>query len=165
MVICGISVPGINETNFPKNIVDVFYAALLTELEKLKLDWTDVYLSEIISSYDISVFQGYNSGWIYAYITVPKKFSTKGREKMKNLFDSVLNMLADGFKLEQANVRAEFHNNLSTDYIRKNKILSRNALLNLKPSDDFIKVNKKDFKRLREIYGKFPLTVVVLPAK
>ena len=165
MIVCGIRVPGFNETNFPKNIVDVFNAAILTELEKLKLNWTDIYLSEIVSSYDISIFQGYNSGWIYAYITVPEKFSAEARKKIKNVFDSVLNMLADGFKLNQANARAELQNNLSTDYISKNKVLSRNALFNLKPSGDFIKIDKNDFKRFRDTYGKFPLTVVVLPTK
>jgi len=165
MIVCGIRVPGINETNFPKNIIDVFNAAILTELEKLKLSWTDIYLSEIISSYNISAFQGVNSGWVYAYITVPEKFSQDAKLKIKNVFVSVLNMMADGIKLEQANARAELQTNLSSDYLTKNKILTRNALFNLKPSDGFIKVKKNDFKKFRNVYGKFPLTVVVLPTK
>ncbi len=168
MIVCGIRTPGFNKTNFPNNIVAVFNAALLNELEKLKLNWTDVYLSEIISSYDISAFQGYNSGWIYAYLTVPAKFSVEAKDKLKTVFDSVLNMLADGVKLEQANARAKLQNSLSANYISNNKILSRNALFNLnffETFDDFIKIDKNDFKRFRNIYGKFPLTVVVLPTK
>jgi len=165
LIICGIRVPGFNEKNFPENIVNVFDAAILTELEKLKLNWIDPHFSEIISSFKSTIFQGYNVGWIYAYITVPQSFSLEAKDKLINLFNSVLNMLTDGFKLKEANIRAEQQQNFSFDYINKNKILSHNALFNFKPLDSFIKVDKNDFKKFREIYGKFPITVVVLPTK
>ena len=165
MVVCGIRAPGFNVTNFPDKIVSVFNAGLLIALEKLKSAWKDISHSEIISSFDTSVFRGYNAGWIYAYITVPQKYSIEAKNKLQNVFISVLNMLADGKNLKQAIARAKYQDDLSADLQKKNMVLSRNILFNIKSSKDFDKIDKTDFQNFREMYGNFPLTVVVLPAK
>jgi hypothetical protein len=115
-------------------------------------------------------FQGWNTGWIYAYIILPKEYATEGSSKLRFLFSSTFSGLADGKLLKKANSRAAFENEFSNNNnILKNIEISRlfglPEIYGSSLKDEIYSYPKTSFRQLLNQYGKYPVSAIVTSGK
>ena len=170
VIVCGIPAPGINSTNYPLYITKVVRGALLNQIDSLNTEWTDFHKNKIIDSFNVVEFQGWNTGWIYAYIVLPKEYASEGSLKLRSLFLSTFSELSNGNLLKKANSRAIYENEFSNDNSHlKNIVVSKlfalpeNYGLSLK--HEINSYPQKSFRKLFNQYGKYPVSTIVTPQK
>lgn len=170
IVVCGVPAPGINSTNYPLYISKVARAALLNQIENLNTEWTDFNKNKIINSFNVVDFQGWNTGWIYAYIILPKEYATEGSSKLRLLFSSTFSGLADGKLLKRATSRAAFENEFSSNNnILKNieisKLFGLPEVYGSSLKYEIYSYPKNSYRQLLNQYGKYPVSAIVTPGK
>ncbi len=170
IIVCGIPVPGFNSTNFPRYITKVVRAAMLNQIENLNTEWTDFQKNKILNSFDVVDYQGWNTGWVYAYFVLPDEYASEGLSKLRTLLSATLSGLADGKFLERANARAVFENEFSNNKnILKNIVISELfALPEVYGSSlkhEIYNYSKDSFRQLFNQYGKYPVSAIVTPQK
>jgi len=170
VIVCGIPVPGFNSTNFPRYITKVVRAAMLNQIEDLNTEWKDFQKNKILNSFDVVDFQGWNTGWIYAYFVLPDEYASEGLSKLRALFSSTLSGLADGKFLERANARAVFEN----EFYKNKKILKNIVMSELfalpevygsSLKHEIYNYSQDSFRQLFNQYGKYPVSSIVAPEK
>ena len=170
IVVCGIPAPEINSTNFPLYITKVVRAALLNKMDVLSAEWTDLHKNRIIDSFNVVDFQGWNTGWIYAYIVLPNEYASEGSLKLRNLFASVFSGLSDGKLINAANSRAVFENDFSGNKELLNNIIISD-LFNLHEvfgsslKYEIYSYSPNSFRQFLNQYGKYPVSTIVTSQK
>ncbi|MCK5853230.1 insulinase family protein [bacterium] len=168
VIVCGIPVPGLNSTNFSRYITKVVRAAMLNQIENLNTEWTDFQKNKILNSFDVVDYQGWNTGWVYAYFVLPDEYASEGLSKLRALFSSTLSGLADGKFLERANARAVFENEFSgSKNILKNIVISELFALPKEYGSslkhEIYNYSQDSFRQLFNQYGKYPVSAIVAP--
>ncbi len=170
IIVCGIPAPGFNSTNYPRYITKVVRAALQNQMDNLNENWTDYQKNKILKSFDVVDFQGWNTGWIYAYFVLSDEYASKGLSKLRAVFSSTLSGLADGKYIEKANARAVFENEFADNkQILNNIIISEIFALpevygsSLK--NEIYNYSQDSFRQLFDKYGKYSVSTIVTPQK
>ena len=172
LVVCGVKAPGKTATNYPPNITWVVSGGLLEKIDRLSDEWKDEHNIAVIKKGNAVQFQGYDTGWVYAYITVPGAFSSDARQKLQKIFRTTLEELSSGALLPVARARAQQEENrqdASSQYIMK-RIAEREIFGYAKQHPHSFKTyieecTPEKLTRFAEEYGKYPVTVVVTPRK
>jgi len=143
---------------------------LLNQIENLNTEWTDFNKNKIINSFNVVDFQGWNTGWIYAYIILPKEYATEGSSKLRLLFSSTFSGLADGKLLKRATSRATFENEFSSNNnILKNieisKLFGLPEVYGSSLKYEIYSYPKNSYRQLLNQYGKYPVSAIVTPGK
>jgi len=170
LVVCGIKAPGQTATNYPPNIGWMVHGGLLEKIDGLYDEWKDVHNITIVKEADAVTYQGYDTGWVYAYITVPDAYSSDARQKLQKIFRTTLDELSNGTLLTAARRRAQQEKDrkdVSTEYIMK-EIAARELFGYAKRTPFSFKTyidecTPEQLSRFAEEYGKYPVTAVVAP--
>jgi predicted Zn-dependent peptidase len=172
LVVCGIRAPGCTDTNYPPYIAWVVKGGLLEKIDSLCDEWQDIHTVPVVREADAVTYQGYETGWVYAYITVPEAFSVEARRKLQAIFRDTLQELSSGTLLPAARRRARYAKHMmdvSTEYIMKH--LAVRELFGYTGTIPFSfqvyidQCTGEDLARLADEYGRYPVTAVVTPQK
>jgi len=169
VVICGIRAPGINSTNYPIYATKIIRAALLNQIENLKAKWIDFQKRQIVRSFNVVDFQGYNTGWIYAYCILPKENAREGSARLSSIFSSTISGLSDGKYLKKAIPRADFESEFSNNknFLKTIVVSELFALPEISSSvnNALDNISLETFRQLFNQYGKDPVSTIIMPQK
>ena len=143
---------------------------MLNQIEDLNTEWTDFQKNKILNSFDVVDFQGWNTGWVYAYFVLPDEYASEGLSKLRALLSTTLSGLADGKFLERANARAVFENEFSGNKNILNNIVMSELFALPKEYGSSLKheiynYSQDSFRQLFNQYGKYPISAIVAPQK
>jgi predicted Zn-dependent peptidase len=172
LVVCGIKAPSQNATNYPPTIAWMVHGGLLQKIDTLRDEWKDVHNSTVIKEADAVTYQGYETGWVYAYITVPAVYSSEARLKLQKIFRTTLDELSIGTLIPDARRRAQqekIRKEVSSEYIMK-QIAARELFGYAQKNPHSFKTyidecTPENLTRFAEEYGKYPVTAIVEPRK
>lgn len=172
LVVCGIRAPGCTASNYPPYIAWVVKGGLLEKIDSLRDEWHDIHNIPVVREADAVTYQGYETGWVYAYITVPEAFSAEARQKLQGIFRDTLKELASASLLPVARRRA--HNekhmmDVSTEHVMKQlavrELFGYTRTIPFSYQTYIDQCTREDLARLADEYGRYPVTAVVTPRK
>ena len=170
VVVCGIEAPCVNSSNFPPCLAKIVRAAFLNQIENLRENWKDIRKKNIIKNYGVTDFQGWNTGWLYAYLSVEKKYEQEAASRLRAALYTALSGLADGSLIKSARARALFESEtVSQNTILKN--ILNTYIYNLPElrggsfKHQIQQCGGEHFKKYFEQYGKRTVSAIIAPQR